>query len=296
MASLTATRLGGGLYRIRAEIENRARWPTALQHAITARAVKPVLVAIDVPPAAIVSGAPKHQFFPTLAGSGRREKVEVDRPRRWRPGRDRPRGGAKGRHRDAVREVPVMRAAATIAVVAVLATSPGLALSQARSPAQSQTGPRTFPTSDAPFKTRIDVNRWHGDDELVADMERLQRACPTFLKLSSIGKSYGKRDIWMMTIQNPATGPEMNKAAMFIEANVHGNEIQGTEVSLYTIWYLMENYDRIPTIKRLVDERVFYIVPTINPDGRDFFLHGTGRITHRPRARRQRRRRQVRRG
>ncbi len=76
VASLTATRLGGGLYRIRADVENRGRWPTALQHAIAARAVKPVLVAIDVAPAAIVSGAAKHQFFPTLAGSGRRERVE----------------------------------------------------------------------------------------------------------------------------------------------------------------------------------------------------------------------------
>ena len=33
---------------------------------------------------------------------------------------------------------------------------------------------------------------------------------------------------------------------MYIEANVHGNEIQGAEVCLYTIWYLMENYDRLP--------------------------------------------------
>jgi hypothetical protein len=76
VASLTATKLGGGLYRIRADVENRGRWPTALQHAIAARAVKPTLIAIDVTPAAIVSGAPKHQFFPTLAGSGRRERVE----------------------------------------------------------------------------------------------------------------------------------------------------------------------------------------------------------------------------
>jgi hypothetical protein len=76
VAALTATRLGGGLYRVRAEVENRGRWPTALQQAIVARAVKPVLVALDVPPAAIVSGAPKHQFFPTIAGSGRRERVE----------------------------------------------------------------------------------------------------------------------------------------------------------------------------------------------------------------------------
>jgi hypothetical protein len=76
VASVTATRLGGGLYRVRAEVENRGRWPTALQHAVTARAVKPVLVQIDVEPAAIVSGAPRNQFFPTLAGSGRRERIE----------------------------------------------------------------------------------------------------------------------------------------------------------------------------------------------------------------------------
>jgi hypothetical protein len=63
---------------------------------------------------------------------------------------------------------------------------------------------------------------------------------------------------------------------MYIEADVHGNELQGSEVCLYTIWFLMENYDRNPEIKRLVDERVFYIVPTINPDGRDFFMDEAG--------------------
>ncbi len=76
VASLTATRLGGGLYRIRAEVENRGRWPTTLQHAIVARAVKPTLVQIDVEPPSIVSGAAHNQFFPTIAGSGRRERLE----------------------------------------------------------------------------------------------------------------------------------------------------------------------------------------------------------------------------
>ncbi len=141
-----------------------------------------------------------------------------------------------------------------------------------------------FPTSDAPFKTRIEVNRWHGYDELVADMERLQRAFPKFLTLSSIGKSVEGRDIKVMTILNPDTGAEATKAGMYIEANVHGNEIQGAEVCLYTIWYLMEHYDRLPRIKQLVDERVFYIVPTVNPDGREHFLqvHSGGRSGHQP--------------
>jgi hypothetical protein len=72
----TVTAHGGGLFRIKAEIENRGTWPTALQHAVTARAVKPVLVQLGVEPAAIVSGNPKTNVLPSLAGSGRREKYE----------------------------------------------------------------------------------------------------------------------------------------------------------------------------------------------------------------------------
>ena len=129
-----------------------------------------------------------------------------------------------------------------------------------------------FPSSDPPYKTRIEVNRWHSHAELVADLRRLQQAFPKFLTLTSIGKSVEGRDIMAMTILNPDTGPEASKAGMYIEANVHGNEIQGAEVCLYTIWYLMEHYDRLPMVKQLVDQRVFYIVPTVNPDGREHFL------------------------
>lgn len=130
--------------------------------------------------------------------------------------------------------------------------------------------------SDPHFKVRLDFNRWHDVAELKSDFERLEKAWPKFLKLSSLGKSHGGRDVILMTVNNPDTGPETAKPAMYIEANVHGNEIQGAEVALYTVWYLMENYGRIDQITRLVNERVFYVVPTVNPDGRDHFLKGTG--------------------
>jgi len=130
--------------------------------------------------------------------------------------------------------------------------------------------------SDPQFKVKIDFNRWHDVHELYADMKKMQQAWPKFLKLESLGKSYCGLDIMAMTINNPDTGPEMEKAAMYIEANVHGNEIQGGEICLYTIWYLMENYGKIENITRLVDERVFYILPTVNPDGRQYFMEGTG--------------------
>ncbi|MEQ9104478.1 MAG: M14 family metallopeptidase [Rhodothermales bacterium] len=130
--------------------------------------------------------------------------------------------------------------------------------------------------SDPPHTLRLDWNRWHDYGELIQNMELMAETWPEFLTLSSLGKSWGGRDIMMMTINNPKTGPELEKAGMYIEANVHGNEIQGSEVSLYTIWYLMENYGRNDMITRLVDERVFYIVPTVNPDGRQYFMEDTG--------------------
>ena len=130
--------------------------------------------------------------------------------------------------------------------------------------------------SDPAHRLPLTWDRWLDHDEIGERLQLMQRTWPEFLSLQSLGSSYGGREMWMMTINNPASGAEMDKAAMFIEANVHGNEIQGAEVCLYTIWYLMENYQRIAEVKRLVDERVFYILPSVNPDGRDYFLDNSG--------------------
>jgi hypothetical protein len=76
----------------------------------------------------------------------------------------------------------------------------------------------------------------------------------------------------MMTIQNRKTGPEARKAAFYIDGNIHGNEVQGAEVALYTIKFLMENYGRLEKVTRLVDERVFHVLPMVNPDGRAWWF------------------------
>lgn len=130
--------------------------------------------------------------------------------------------------------------------------------------------------SDPEHTLPLTWDRWLDHEEIGERMELMADTWPEFLSMSSIGDSYGGRELWLMTMNNPDTGPAEGKAAMWIEANIHGNEIQGAEVSLYTIWYMMENYDRNPEIRRMVDERVFYFLPSVNPDGRDYFLHGAG--------------------
>lgn len=130
--------------------------------------------------------------------------------------------------------------------------------------------------SDPEHTLPLTWDRWLDHDEISERLQLMERTWPRFLTLQSAGMSYGDREMWVMTINNPETGDELDKAAMYIEANVHGNEIQGAEVTLYTIWYLMENYGRIEEVTRLVDERVFHLVPSVNPDGRDYFLDNAG--------------------
>ncbi len=163
--------------------------------------------------------------------------------------------------------IPRLLAAASLAAL-VLAALPAAGSGRLR--AQQTRG------SDPPHTLDLTWDRWLDHEEIGERMQLMARTWPRLLTLSSIGNSHGGRELWLMTINNPDTGPELGKAGMYIEADVHGNEVQGSEVCLYTIWFLMENYGRNPEITRLVDERVFYILPTINPDGRDFFLHGTG--------------------
>jgi len=121
-------------------------------------------------------------------------------------------------------------------------------------------------------KVNLAFNRLYNYGEVADALKALAAAWPELCSLASIGKSVQGRDLWMMTIQNKKTGPEARKAAFYIDGNIHGNEVQGAEVALYTIKFLMENYGRLEKVTRLVDERVFYVLPMVNPDGRAWWF------------------------
>ena len=125
-------------------------------------------------------------------------------------------------------------------------------------------------------KAKVDLafNRLYDYPDLEAALKKLVAAHPDLLTLSSLGKSVEGRELWCVTINNPKTGKDRDKPAMYVDGNVHGNEVQAAETCLYTIWYLTENYGRVENLTKLVDEKVFYVVPTVNPDGRAYWFTG----------------------
>ena len=115
-------------------------------------------------------------------------------------------------------------------------------------------------------------NRLSDFDEITALLNGYAAAYPTWVKLETIGKSTEGRDMWLLTLNNPATGDVLAKPAMYVDGNTHGNEIQGTEAALYTIDFLLKNYGRLDRVTELLDRASFYFVPVVNPDGRaDWF-------------------------
>lgn len=94
------------------------------------------------------------------------------------------------------------------------------------------------------------------------------QAYPQWVKLESLGKSMQGRNLWLLALNNPATGPDRGKPSMYIDGNTHANEVQGTEATLYTLDFLLKNYGRLDRITELLDRAAFYFVPVVNPDGR----------------------------
>ena len=58
------------------DVENSGYLPTALSQAVQARAVKPVMVQLGVPPESIITGNEKTNHVNALAGAGTRQSFE----------------------------------------------------------------------------------------------------------------------------------------------------------------------------------------------------------------------------
>jgi murein tripeptide amidase MpaA len=120
-------------------------------------------------------------------------------------------------------------------------------------------------------------DHYYDQDQVTEAVEALSQAYPKLTRLQSLGKSAEGRDIWALTITNEATGADTDKPGIYVDAAIHGNEIQGTEVALYLAWTLLDGHGKQETLTDLVDTRAFYIVPTVNVDSRArFFSHPGG--------------------
>ncbi|MBI2944426.1 MAG: zinc carboxypeptidase [Candidatus Wallbacteria bacterium] len=117
-----------------------------------------------------------------------------------------------------------------------------------------------------PFRATPDLGVYHTVKEAHDELAEYAAKYPEICRTESIGKTIEGRDIEALIV-----GPQGAKAAgkprfLFCGAH-HSREWISIEVPLALAKKLVTGYATDPAVKALVDSRVTWIVPILNPDG-----------------------------
>jgi hypothetical protein len=89
---------------------------------------------------------------------------------------------------------------------------------------------------------------------------------PNLVDLFSIGTSVSGKTIWCIKITNEEKTSE--KFSCLIDGCIHGSEWESGEACLYLAEYLLINYGWNKSVSNILNTTSIYIVPNVNPDGR----------------------------
>jgi len=98
-------------------------------------------------------------------------------------------------------------------------------------------------------------------------LQEFNEKYPDLVNVFTIGKSVLGRDIWCIRITNDTNNP--NKFSCLIDGCIHGYEWEADEACLYLAEYLLINFGNNRTVTNILNTTNVYIVPLLNPDGRE---------------------------
>ena len=127
-------------------------------------------------------------------------------------------------------------------------------------------------SDERPGKPLIVFDHYHSLEEITTYLKAVAAKYDNLATLVEVGRSRAHRTIYAIEITNSATGPAHEKPGFYLDGNIHGGEVLSGEGALYIIDLLLERYESDETIRSLVDTSVFYIVPIVNPDGREISI------------------------
>lgn len=84
----------------------------------------------------------------------------------------------------------------------------------------------------------------------------------------SLVKTPEGRDVWLVTLTDPATGAADDKPAYYVQGGIHAQEAAGTTAVMHLLLTLI----RDEQARRRLRDIAFYLVPRVNPDGMEYAL------------------------
>lgn len=134
--------------------------------------------------------------------------------------------------------------------------------------ATAQAGPPP-PVSVLP----IDKTRHHGNLEVELILRALATRCPEIMRVGSAGTSTLGTQLWYLEVSDRPGVAEPGEPEVRLVGHLHGDEVVGRELTLWTAEYLCDHYRYSATgtgddyVTWLVNSTRLFIAPTMNPDG-----------------------------
>ncbi len=122
----------------------------------------------------------------------------------------------------------------------------------------------------------IAFDRYYRYADLTALLRAYELEFPDFVEVTSIGKSFEGRDIWLVTVTDKNTGPASEKPAFWVDGNIHASELSASTAAMTVLDLLTQR--ATPESKALLAGRAIYIVPRLNPDGAEWAMESPPRI------------------
>ncbi|MBP6153625.1 MAG: T9SS type A sorting domain-containing protein [Chitinophagales bacterium] len=119
------------------------------------------------------------------------------------------------------------------------------------------------------FQVKNTLGGYYNYAEMVTAIGNLFNAYPGIVDTFSLGRTLGNRDIWCVKISDNVLTDE-NEPELGYMGLQHAREAIGGASMLFFMQYLAENYSVDARIKDLVDNREFFIIPCMNPDGWEY--------------------------
>ena len=97
----------------------------------------------------------------------------------------------------------------------------------------------------------------------------LQKKYPNNFKVESIGQTWEKREIYLITISKNIKTAN-SKPALFYTGTIHAREWIGHELAIEFATYILKNLETDPSLQIYLSESTVYMVPCVNPDGYEY--------------------------
>lgn len=89
--------------------------------------------------------------------------------------------------------------------------------------------------------------------------------------MESLGTTLGGREIWLVTVGNPAGVPLDERPGVLTVGNLEGDHLVGSQLAMEAIRYLVDHAQE-EAVQAALTDHVFYFFPRLNPDGAEFMF------------------------